>query len=198
MIAYIKGILESINEESIIIEQNNFGYEIRIPTSIIEQLPPIGDSVKIYTYLYVREDAMILYGFLSQEDLNIFKLLITVNGIGPKGALGILSAISIEALKLAILTNDDNLITKAPGVGKKTAQRLIIDLKDKLKKSTEESPLMDVSFNNYGSDLVNEAISALISLGYSQSESSKAVKNIKRFDSVEDILKQALKQLARI
>lgn len=199
MIAYIKGVLETINEDSIIVEQNFIGYEIKVPTSMFDYLPSIGENIKIYTYLYVREDAMLLYGFLSREDLDVFKLLLTVNSIGPKGALGILSAINIDALKLAVLTGDDSIITKAPGVGKKTAQRLIIDLKDKLKiKSIEDLPKSEIPANNQSLTVVDEAISALISLGYSQSESSKAVKNIGKYESVEDILKQALKQLAKI
>lgn len=202
MIAYVKGSLESIGEDNLTIENNSIGYEIRIPSSLIPQLPSIGDDIKIFTYLYVREDAMQLYGFISEDDLNVFKLLLTVSGIGPKGALGILSALSADQLRYAILTNDDVLITQAPGVGKKTAQRLIIDLKDKLKmkdigtKSAQDGSLSSASV--LSSDMLSESVQALISLGYSSSEALKVTKSIVNYTSVEDILKQALKQLARL
>lgn len=202
MIAYVKGSLESIGEDCLIIENNNMGYEVRIPSSLIPLLPSIGEEIKIFTYLYVREDAMLLYGFISEDDLNVFKLLLTVSGIGPKAALGILSAISADQLRYAILINDDVTITKAPGVGKKTAQRLIIDLKDKLKMrelgnlSQHEEAM--VSQSAITTDILSEAVQALTSLGYSNSEALKVVKAIKDYTTVEDILKQALKQLARL
>ncbi len=197
MIAYVKGSLESISEEAIVIENNSMGYEVRIPTSLISSLPSIGEEIKIFTYLYVREDAMLLYGFVSEDDLNVFKLLLSVSGIGPKGALGILSAISADQLRYAILTNDDVAIARAPGVGKKTAQRLIIDLKDKLKMK-DLDPLSQEgasSQDRVPTDLLSEATAALVSLGYSNTEALRATKT---YTSVEDILKQALKQLARL
>lgn len=202
MIAYIKGTLELINEDSIIMDNNGLGYEIKIPLSILPELPAIGDTFKAFTYLYVREDAMMLYGFLSQDDLNIFKLLLTVNGIGPKGALAILSAMSTDALRMAVISGDDNAIAKAPGVGKKTAQRLIIDLKDKLKFSDfdhfNQSNATNIGQTFIEKDMISEAIAALITLGYSNSEAVKATKGLKDVDTVEEVLKHALKQLARL
>lgn len=202
MIAYVKGTLEAVGDDCIIIDNNNLGYEVRIPTSLIPQLPGIGEEMKIFTYLYVREDAMQLYGFVSEDDLNVFKLLLTVSGIGPKGALGILSSLSADQLRYAILMNDDTAITKAPGVGKKTAQRLIIDLKDKLKMKDFDNltapESLSPTHNANLSDMMSEAVQALISLGYSNSEAVKVTKAIKTYDCVEDILKQALKQLARL
>lgn len=202
MIAYIKGILELIGEDSIIIDFNNMGYEIKIPLSILPQLPSIGAEVKIFTYLYVREDAMLLYGFLTSDDLNVFKLLLTVNGIGPKGALAILSALTPDALRFAVVTGDDIAISKAPGIGKKTAQRLIIDLKDKLKLrdygDVISKEAQAYTLNLEMNDSIHEAIAALITLGYSNTEAVKATKGLNEYNNVEDILKHALKQLARL
>lgn len=203
MIAYIKGTLEFSGEDHIIVDNNGLGYEIKIPLSILPELPPIGDILKVFTYLYVREDAMVLYGFLSEDDLNVFKLLLTVNGIGPKGALAILSAMTPDALRMAVVTGDDHSISKAPGIGKKTAQRLIIDLKDKLKISNLDDLAQkdtlnsrDVGYNE--NDSISEAIAALITLGYTSTEAVKATKGLNDLTSVEEVLKYALKQLARL
>ena len=132
MYAYIKGILAEITEDAIIVENQGIGYEIAVPGQVFDYLPSVGEEVKIYTYHYVREDAILLYGFLTKEDVRIFKMLIGVSGIGPKGALAILSVLSTDDLRFAILGDDAKAIAKAPGVGAKTAQRVIIELKDKL------------------------------------------------------------------
>ncbi len=202
MIGYIKGTLEYSGQEQIIIDNNGMGYELKIPLSIIEELPQIGEEIKVFTYLYVREDAMVLYGFISPEDLEIFKLLLTVSGVGPKGALSILSALSPYKLRIAIVTGDDASIAKAPGIGKKTAQRLIIDLKDKIKIegfSQEESNITDNNENfTMQNSIMEQAIMALITLGYSRSEATKAVKNFRNLDSVEEIIKNGLRQLSII
>jgi len=198
MISYIKGTLIHIGDDFVIVDNKDIGYEIKVPISHIAKLPSIGDKLIIYTYLYVREDAMMLYGFLSKDDLEVFKLLITVNGIGPKGALGILSAITTNELRLAVASNDEKTISKAPGIGKKTAQRLIIDLKDKLKLENlnEISSIDNSSVSGELTDPVNEAIAALIALEYTQAEAIKAVKSVKEFNNVEDLIKKALKKLA--
>ncbi|MBC7960839.1 MAG: Holliday junction branch migration protein RuvA [Vallitaleaceae bacterium] len=202
MIAYIKGSLEAIGEDHIVIDNSNLGYEIRVPLSLLNELPKLGEDLKVFTYLYVREDAMQLYGFISEADLAVFKLLLTVSGIGPKGALGILSCLTSDALAYAVMTDDDVAISKAPGIGKKTAQRVIIDLKDKLKVADLQTiGKSNATLNSPVSEekgMMNEAVAALIALGYTNSEALKVTKNIKTFDSVEDILKQALKQLAII
>lgn len=200
MIAFIKGFLDFISEENIIIESQGIGYEIRVPASLLGQLPSIGEEIKLFTYLYVREDAMQLYGFLSGDDLGIFKMLLTVNGIGPKGALAILSAITPDELRFAIVTGDDVAISKAPGIGKKTAQKLILDLKDKMQIKDYQSSISKEISNNTGElqlDTFHEAILALVSLGYSQIEASRAVKTVKVYHSVEELIKLALKQLAK-
>lgn len=198
MISYIKGTVAEIEPNYIVVENNHIGYEIFVPATVIDEIPCVGSEVKIYTYLYVKEDILNLYGFMSKEDLYIFKLLITVNGIGPKGALGILSTISPDDLRFAVLAGDIKTISKAPGIGQKTAQKLIIELKDKLSleeafeiKRSKAMPASDISDNR------NEAVLALTALGYGQAESMKAVKLCEADDSMstDEILKLALKKL---
>lgn len=206
MISYIKGELAEVHEEGIVIEANGLGYDVRMPMSSLDELPNIGSMIKVYTYLHVREDAIGLFGFLTRDDLNIFKLLITVNGIGPKGALGILSAITPDDLRFAVLSDDVKTIAKAPGIGNKTAGKLIIELKDKLKLAdTFEQKLMhqqDGKANHKSSgshivDIRNEAIQALVVLGYSNTDASKVVRKIDITENMtsEDILKLSLKNL---
>lgn len=202
MYAYIKGILAEITEDAIIVENQGIGYEIAVPGQVFDYLPSVGEEVKIYTYHYVREDAILLYGFLTKEDVRIFKMLIGVSGIGPKGALAILSVLSTDDLRFAILGDDAKAIAKAPGVGAKTAQRVIIELKDKLsledafeQKLANQAQKAEV---NPAVGVKNEAILALTSLGYSQSEALKVLQGIEISpdDQVEDVLKMALKQMA--
>lgn len=202
MYAYIKGILAEITEDAIIVENQGIGYEIAVPGQVFDYLPSIGEEVKIYTYHYVREDAILLYGFLTKEDVRIFKMLIGVSGIGPKGALSILSVLSTDDLRFAILGDDAKAIAKAPGVGAKTAQRVIIELKDKLSlEDAFEQKLANQAQKaelNPAVGVKNEAILALTSLGYSQSEALKVLQGIEISpdDQVEDVLKMALKQMA--
>ena len=202
MYAYIKGILTEITEDAIIIENQGIGYEIAVPGQVFDYLPSVSEEVKIYTYHYVREDAILLYGFLTKEDVRIFKMLIGVSGIGPKGALSILSVLSTDDLRFAILGDDAKAIAKAPGVGAKTAQRVIIELKDKLSlEDAFEQKLANQAQKaelNPAVGVKNEAILALTSLGYSQSEALKVLQGIEISpdDQVEDVLKMALKQMA--
>lgn len=202
MISYIKGELTDIYEDVIVVETGQIGYEIRVPYSVMGELPCVGKDVKVYTYLYVREDVMCLYGFLTKDDLHVFKLLITVNGIGPKAALGILSTITPDDLRFAILADDVKLISKAPGIGNKTASKLILELKDKMKledvfeqklAKTEATGVANVNTN----DAKNDAIQALIALGYSNTDALKAVRNIDATEDMttEDILKLSLKKI---
>ena len=202
MYAYIKGILAEITEDAIIVENQGIGYEIAVPGQVFDYLPSVGEEVKIYTYHYVREDAILLYGFLTKEDVRIFKMLIGVSGIGPKGALSILSVLSTDDLRFAILGDDAKAIAKAPGVGAKTAQRVIIELKDKLSlEDAFEQKLANQAQKaelNPAVGVKNEAILALTSLGYSQREALKVLQGIEISpdDQVEDVLKMALKQMA--
>ena len=200
MITYIIGEFTEIEENTIIIEAYGVGYEVTVPASVVSMLPPLGSTLKMYTYQNVKEDALDLYGFLTKDDLNIFKLLITVNGIGPKGALSILSSISPDDLRIAVVSDDVKRIQSAPGIGAKTAQKLIIELKDKLKLEDvlykSDTEVKDAQSGN----VRDEAVEALCALGYSPSEALRAVKNIDIKDGMnsEDILKMALKKLAFI
>lgn len=205
MIAYIKGEIIDISEDNLILEANQIGYNIRISPGTAGRLPGIGEEVKIYTYTHVREDAFLLYGFLTKDDLDIFRRLITVNGIGPKGGLAILSVMTADNLRFAILSGDAKAIAKAPGIGAKTAERVILDLRDKI--SLEES--LEKSFTGgtgLGQDMAgspkaakarNEAVEALSALGYSPSEALKAVKKVEITDGMdtEEVLKQALRKM---
>ena len=195
MIGFIKGNVDSIFEDHILLESGSIGYNIFTPASVISNLR-IDEEVKVYTYLSVREDAMNLFGFLSQGDLDIFKKLITVSGIGPKGALSILSVMTADELRMAIISGDDKMIFKAPGVGAKTAQKVILELKDKI--SIEDVSYMSgvTNIDDKINDNYNEAIMALVSLGYSQSESLRAVKSFdKEYSSTEELIKDALKRM---
>ena len=154
MYSYIRGPLAEVEMDHIVLDVYGVGYNIYIPTNCMEYLPGIGEECKIHTYLYVREDAMMLYGFLTKDDLDLFKQLISVSGIGPKGALGILSALSADDLRFAILAGDSKAIAKAPGIGAKTAQRVILELKDKMsledafEKKLDHEKVMVASSNN--------------------------------------------------
>lgn len=203
MLSYIIGEVAEISADTVVIENNGIGFNIKTSAMTIDSLPPVGDMVRIYTYLHVREDVMQIFGFLSKDELEVFKLLLNVNGIGPKGALGILSAISTDDLRFAVLSDDVNLIKSCPGVGAKTAQKLIIELKDKLR--LEDAFEMAVNNNNKKNTVqdntvivMNEAVEALVSLGYSSKDAIAAVKKVENIQNKnsEQILKEALKGLA--
>ena len=205
MYAYIKGILEEITEDAVVVEAGGIGYNIKVSASTADLLPGIGSEVKIYTYTLVREDAFSLYGFLTRDDLEVFKKLITVSGIGPKGGLAILSVMSADALRFAVMAGDAKAIAKAPGVGAKTAERVILDLRDKIS--------LEDTLRGMGGDLGSgqaadasgtadnlmkrEAIEALVALGYSASDATAAVKKVEAGAEAtsETILKQALKYM---
>ena len=202
MIGYIKGTITEILEDRLLVENHGIGWEILVPTALLDNGIRTGDEVKLFTYLYVREDAMQLFGFFSRDELGIFGLLLNVSGIGPKGAMGILSALSADDLRFAVLSEDAARIAKAPGIGKKTAQKLILELKDKFKledafekklNHTEEMLPAGGSAGNAESD----AVQALVALGYSGTEALQAVKKVRADASMdsEAILKAALKHI---
>lgn len=206
MIQFVRGILDTVSENQIVVENQGIGFEILVPLSVVSALPQTGNEVKIYTYMHVREDAMQLFGFLTKDELAMFQMLITVSGIGPKGALGILSVMDADALRFAILADDAKSISKAPGIGVKTAGRLILELRDKVDfEEAIEGTLDRGEVNNAagGSSAgengaaANEAIQALVALGYSSAEAVKAVKKVAAApdQTVENILKAALKSL---
>ncbi|MDY5883740.1 MAG: Holliday junction branch migration protein RuvA [Roseburia sp.] len=201
MYSYIKGQLAEIEEDKIVVEAGGIGYNIYTTGQTFQYLPPVGENVKVYTYLHLREDIMMLYGFLSKDELKVFKLLLGVNGIGPKGALAILSVMTTDDLRFAVLGDDAKAIAKAPGVGAKTAQRLILELKDKLKlEDAFEQKLSHVQAETTTNvnGVKNEAVQALVALGYSSSEALKAMNGIELTPDmeVEDLLKAALKNMA--
>lgn len=201
MISYIKGELTEVFEDTVVVETNGIGYNIRVPGSVLDRLPSVGSSVRIYTYLYVKEDAMNLFGFLNRDDLSVFKLLLNVSGIGPKGALAILSTIGPDDLCFAVLSEDVKTISSAPGIGAKTAKRLIIELKDKLKLAEVfETALANKEKASSENDVLlarNEAVEALVALGYASAQAMKAVQQVENAEEKdsEQILKEALKKL---
>ena len=202
MIAYIKGTVEEILEDRVILETGNMGYNIFMPMGAVEHLLHKGQEIKIHTYLNVKEEALQLFGFLTRDDLNTFKLLLGVNGIGPKAALGILSGLSADELRFAVLADDVKTISRAPGIGKKTAQKLILELKDKFNiQEALEMKAEHVQMPGTGeadlTDMKKEAVEALTALGYSGADALRAVKKVELTPdmSVELLLKLALKNM---
>ena len=197
MLAYIKGILEIKTKGYIVVEAGGLGYKIFMPESTIANTGNIGDKVQIYTFMRVREDDVSLYGFLTNEELRMFELLLSVSGIGAKGALGILSNITPSQFALAVISNDVAILKKVPGIGPKTAQRAILELKDKLK--AEQSELDEEKLENAKlkssktNENVQEAISGLMVLGYSRKDIEKAFTHLIVDElSVEELIKKGL------
>lgn len=203
MISFVKGKLVYIYENTIIVENNGIGYEIFVPMSVIGNMPQIGSEVMIYTYMNVREDALQLFGFLDRDTLEVFKLLITVSGIGPKGAIGVLGTLSADDIRYAVMAEDTKTIAKAPGIGAKTASKVVIELKDKLKMRDvapdikSEIDGQQSIFEDNSKQAVSDAIEALAALGYSATEATKAVRKADTGEdtTVEELLKQSLKYL---
>ncbi len=206
MIAFVRGPLMGIEEDSVVVEAGGVGLEIRVPLPVLEQLPALGQEVKLYTYFQVKEDGMSLFGFLSPQDKGMFKRLIGVNGVGPKGALGILSVLRPDDLRMAVVSGDARAIARAPGIGVKTAQRVILDLKDKVSMDEVTEDFLS-SAGAGGEDsaaslglagAAKEAVMALTALGYSNLEASKAVKKAELTEGMtaEAVLKAALKHLS--
>ncbi len=200
MIAFVRGTAVDMTENSVIVEAGGIGYEIYMTGTDLSQIH-MGEEVKIHTYFNVREDAMQLYGFRSKDDLQMFKLLLGVNGVGPKAAVGVLAGITADELRFAILSDDVKTLSKAPGIGKKTAQKLILELKDKMKledafelKLAHEQE-KDVAGLGEISDGRQEAVEALVALGYSSTDALRAVRKVTDVapDDVEGLLKAALK-----
>ena len=203
MFAYIKGSLEVKTNGYIVIDVNGIGYKIFMSETAINKLGAIGEIIKIHTYVRVREDDISIYGFNTNEELRMFELLLSVSGIGAKSALVILSNVSVSSFALAIINNDINLLKKLPGIGPKTAQRVILELKDKLKKENE----IVANENTDISDTINtaimddekiaEATAALKVLGYTGKEIEKALEKVDENLSVEDIIRKGLLNLER-
>lgn len=200
MIAYVNGIIDDITEDNTVVDVGGVGINVKISSDTAARLPGVGESVKLYTYTSVKEDSFQLFGFLSRNDLDIFKKCITVNGIGPKGALSILSALDADSLRFAILSGDAKAISRAPGIGARTAERLILELKDKI--SVDDTMIgreisRTAALPPADSVQKREAVEALVALGYGQAESLKAVNAIEGIESLDSgaVLKAALKKL---
>lgn len=202
MIAYIRGVLAMAEEDKVIIDVGGVGYGVFMTGPAISRLGAKGTEVVIHTFLNVKEDAMQLYGFRTRDELFVFRLLIGVNGIGPKAALGILSVLSPDDLRLAVAAGDVKAITAAPGIGKKTAEKLILELKDRLRleevldSDRQETDRFDQS-GGMPEEMKSDAVQALTALGYGASEALKAVRQVEAYEGMttEELLKQALKHM---
>ena len=200
MYAYITGRVAAVRESGIVLENHGIGYNIETPANVASRVS-VGEERKLYTHFSVREDAMQLFGFLSEDDLGLFRMLLSVSGIGPKGALGILSGLTADELRFAVLSGDAAALAKAPGVGKKTAQKIILELKDRLSlaevidKKLEESGAVPAPAK---SGAQSEAVLALVALGYGNAEALKAVRkaaDATGSEDVETLLKAALREI---
>ncbi len=198
MFAYIKGTIEDIDKDYIVVERNDIGFKILTSANVISKVR-IGDKKTIFTYMNVREDDISLFGFLSKDEIDIFKLLIGVSGIGPKGALAIMSALTMDQLKTAVIAGDHKAISKANGIGPKMAQKVVIELKDKFKLEDVLGITDDIDDSlseSTGDDIISDAVLALNALGYSESEAFKVVKKTAvsgSFTTVEELIKASLK-----
>ncbi|NLK87488.1 MAG: Holliday junction branch migration protein RuvA [Clostridiaceae bacterium] len=201
MYAYIKGKLEARGNDYIILETGGIGYKIATSLATLEAAGQPGREFKVFTYLHVREDVMSLFGFATHEELSTFELLLTVSGVGPKVALSLLSSISPSKFGLAVITDDIKTLTRAPGIGNKMAQRIVLELKDKIKKeqlALNTGADMDMPAAAQGGSKLSEAVSALMVLGYSHVEASKAVAAAFSEElDLESIIRNALKGLVR-
>ena len=200
MITYLIGEVVSVTEKRLVLDVNQVGFQIAITTRDAQNMPPKGSKVQIYTYMSVREDAISLFGFLSEDDLNMYKMLINVSGIGPKGGLGILSVMSADDLRFAVLSSDAKAIARAPGIGQKTAQKLILEIKDKIdlndvlnRSDDAETPAVTQARAE-----MDDAVAALSALGYSASDALRAVRKVTVSDEMttQEIIRKALPQLS--
>lgn len=197
MYAYIYGQIIEKEPENLVVEVNQIGYNIHIAPGMVPRFPEVGQMAKIYTYTSVREDAFWLYGFTSKDELNLFKLLITVSGIGPKGAMGILSVMDVDTLRLAILSQDAKMIAKAPGVGAKSASRIVLELKDKVKPEDVIGSSSQSEDSSSAAVVRQEASEALVALGYTVSDAYRVLQQIEITEetTVEAVIKAALRKM---
>lgn len=201
MINYIRGKLADITGNSIIVENGGIGYEIFVPGTAGYGKWQAGREILVYTYMHVREDLVQLFGFADKDSLEVFKMLVTVSGIGPKGALGIIGAMGTDTLRFAILADDEKTIAKAPGIGIKTARKLIIELKDKIKAKETTGTVMPSGEESEASSgsvqLISDAAEALEALGYAPAQALAAVKSVDKntYKTASELLKLSLKNL---
>ncbi|MDE6851167.1 MAG: Holliday junction branch migration protein RuvA [Lachnospiraceae bacterium] len=204
MIHYVAGMLTAVGEKSIVVDHQGLGLEILVPASVLQALPVAGSDVKVYTYFHVKEDGMQLFGFLSRQDKELFQQLITVNGIGPKGGLAMMSTLSSDDIRMAILSDDAKTIATTPGIGPKTAKKLILELKDKidLESVLPDAPGQSAVPGRGGNsqaqnDMVADTVDALTALGYSPTDAMRAVRAVPLTEdmTVEELLKLTLKNM---
>lgn len=204
MIYYVAGMLAAVGEKSIVVDHQGLGLEILVPSAVLDALPVIGSDVKVYTYFHVKEDGMQLYGFLSRQDKELFQQLITVNGIGPKGGLAMMSTLSSDDIRMAILSDDAKTIAMSPGIGPKTAKKLILELKDKLDLGSvlpDAAGSSGAAGRNSNSqaqnEMVTDTVDALTALGYSPTDAMRAVRSVTLTEdmTVEKLLKLTLKNM---
>jgi len=197
MISHLSGTLEHVDQNHVVIDVGSIGYHVNVPATVLSRLPPAGEKVKLYTIQVVREDSVSLYGFLSKEERALFSLFLSVSGIGPKLALALISGFTIDRLVSAIAQGDVSLLSSISGIGRKTAERIIVELKEKIAKAYALKP-SEMTIGMKGDQtLISDSISALIALGYSPREAREAIMrlNPENARSVESIIKEALKAL---
>lgn len=199
MYEYIKGKYMGINKDYIVVENNGLGYKVFTSGATMSSMPKVGEDIMLYLEQIVREDFLGLYGFDSREELEMFKMLLSINGVGAKSALSLLSISRINNLKYAIMMGDDKHLCRAPGIGKKTAGRIILELKDKLKPDELIDDIENVesieNIEKYNVNVISEALGALLALGYSEKEAESALRKVNKDDTVENIIKSCLKVL---
>lgn len=199
MINFIEGKLKEVLDNKIVVETSGVGYDIFFPASNFKNLPAIDEDIKVYTYMHVKEDEMSLYGFLTREDKEMYLKLLTVSGVGPKGALNIISTLGFSTLIKAISNDDSKMIASVQGIGSKTASKICIELGDKVRKMKFDEKLDIIKVNNEASKQISvikdEVVEALIALGYKESKAREMIENIEVEEnvSVSDLLKLALK-----
>jgi Holliday junction DNA helicase RuvA len=200
MIYQLTGILDSVEQNNVVIDVQGVGYKVFLPTSAIAKLPKPGEKIRIFTYQVVKEDSIELYGFLRKEERGLFSMLLSVSGIGPKSASSLLSGIKMEDLVIAIAKGSVDLITTVPGIGLKTAQRLIIELKEKVGKAYAISGAGSLNGLPAEDPIIADAIAALMTLGYSPKEARDAIMrsgiDLAKVKGTEEIIKQSLKALS--
>lgn len=191
MISSLRGVLQRVGPAEIVLEASGVGYQISVPTSILEQLPEVGQTVFLYTRMVVREDSLALYGFENQEQRHLFDMLLQVSGVGPRLAMGVLSHLAPEILRASVANGQPEVLTRVPGIGRKTAEKIVFHMKDKLEKAPPVGPVI--------SGVDTEVLQALTSLGYNLVEAQAAVQAIpdETPADVEERIRQALRHFAR-
>jgi len=197
MISHLNGILEHIDKDHVVIDVGNVGYKVHVPSTVLSRLPQTGDKVKLFTIQVVREDSVALYGFINKEERSLFSLFLSVSGIGPKLALALISGFTLDRLVAAIAQADVSLLSSIPGIGRKTAERIIVELKEKISKAYALKPA-ELGLGMKGDQtIISDSIAALISLGYTPREARETIMrlNLESAGSVEEVIKEALKNL---